>query len=168
MTNIRPRKIIRIDNQLHLEPILKMLDFSGYKWSSGISMSSNQMLSSLSKQLSFCKRLYLFIHGDYTVTYSNDYCDCEDYDCEDYDYFTSAEMLDETEHYVYVASELKIEKVIFNEPATIIFWNDGTKTVVKCQEGDEYDKEKGFAMCITKKFFGNKSNFNNVMKEWVK
>lgn len=31
-------------------------------------------------------------------------------------------------------SKLKVERVIFNAPATIVFWNDGTKTVVKCQE----------------------------------
>lgn len=30
--------------------------------------------------------------------------------------------------------KLKVERVIFNTPATIVFWNDGTKTVVKCQE----------------------------------
>lgn len=33
--------------------------------------------------------------------------------------------------------------VIFNGPATIVFWNDGTKTVVKCSDGDEYDPESG-------------------------
>ena len=31
------------------------------------------------------------------------------------------------------SQKLKIERVIFNAPATIVFWNDGTKTVVKCQ-----------------------------------
>ena len=30
----------------------------------------------------------------------------------------------------------EIKDVIFNEPATIIIWKDGTKTVVKCQEGE--------------------------------
>lgn len=30
--------------------------------------------------------------------------------------------------------KLKVDKVIYNPPATIVFWNDGTKTVVKCQE----------------------------------
>ena len=39
----------------------------------------------------------------------------------------------------------KIEKVIFNDPATIVIWADGSKTVVKCQEGDVFDKEKGLA-----------------------
>lgn len=28
----------------------------------------------------------------------------------------------------------QIKNVIFNDPATIVFWKDGTKTVVKCQK----------------------------------
>lgn len=61
----------------------------------------------------------------------------------------------------------EIVRVIFNDPATIVIWNDGTKTVVKCQEGDTYDAEKGLALCISKKYFGNKGNFNEVFKKWV-
>lgn len=61
----------------------------------------------------------------------------------------------------------KPKKVIFNDPATIVFWNDGTKTVVKCQPGDTYDPEKGLAMCFAKKVLGNKSNFNNEFKKWI-
>ena len=60
-----------------------------------------------------------------------------------------------------------IKKVIFNDPATIVYWKDGTKTVVKCQEGDTYDKEKGLAMCVAKKFFGNKGNFNKVFNKFI-
>ena len=60
-----------------------------------------------------------------------------------------------------------IKKVIFNDPATIVYWKDGTKTVVKCQDGDVYDKEKGLAMCVTKKFFGNKGNFNKVFNKFI-
>lgn len=62
---------------------------------------------------------------------------------------------------------LEIERVIFNDPATIVIWKDGTKTVVKCQEGDVYDAEKGLALCISKKALGNKGNFNEVFKKWV-
>lgn len=29
--------------------------------------------------------------------------------------------------------KLSIDKVIFHAPATIVYWSDGTKTVVKCQ-----------------------------------
>ena len=61
-----------------------------------------------------------------------------------------------------------IKKVIFNDPATIVIWGDDSKTVVKCQNGEKFDKEKGLALCYMKKMLGNKSNFNNVFKEWIK
>ena len=51
--------------------------------------------------------------------------------------------------------ELKVKKIIFNNPATIVFWSDGTKTVVKCGKDDTYDKEKGFYIACAKKLFGN-------------
>lgn len=62
---------------------------------------------------------------------------------------------------------VKIEKVIFNDPATIVIWSDNTKTIVKCQPGDTYSKELGLAMCISKKFLGNKGNFNEEFKKWL-
>ena len=61
----------------------------------------------------------------------------------------------------------EIKNVIFNDPATIVFWVDGTKTVVKCQEGDIYDPEKGMAMAIAKKALGNQGNYCNVFNKWV-
>lgn len=60
-----------------------------------------------------------------------------------------------------------IKQVIFNNPATIVFWADGTKTVVKCQDGDTYSPEVGIAMCYMKKALGNKSNFNNTFKKHI-
>ena len=60
-----------------------------------------------------------------------------------------------------------IKKVIFNDPATIVIWNDDTKTIVKCQPGDTYSKELGLAMCISKKYLGNKGNFNEEFKKWI-
>lgn len=62
---------------------------------------------------------------------------------------------------------VEITKVIFNDPATIVIWADGTKTVVKCQPGDTYSKETGLALCIAKKYLGNKGNFNEVFKKWI-
>lgn len=49
---------------------------------------------------------------------------------------------------------IKFKEVIFNGPATIIYWKDGTKTVVKCTEGDTYNPEVGIAMATLKKIFG--------------
>lgn len=64
-------------------------------------------------------------------------------------------------------SRFAIKQVIFNNPATIILWADGTKTVVKCQDGDQFIPETGIAMCFMKKALGNKSNFNNTFKKHV-
>lgn len=67
-------------------------------------------------------------------------------------------------------AELKrfeIKKVIFSNPATIVIWADGTKTVVKCQEGDVYSKETGLALCFAKRALGNKGNFNDVFHKWI-
>lgn len=60
----------------------------------------------------------------------------------------------------------KIEKVIFNNPATIVYWHDGTKTVVKAQDGEPFDKEKGLAMAFMKKVCGNKGSYNEIFKEF--
>lgn len=60
-----------------------------------------------------------------------------------------------------------IKKVIFNDPATIVLWTDESKTVVKCQDGDIYDPEKGLAMAISKKALGNKGNYCNEFKKWL-
>ena len=60
-----------------------------------------------------------------------------------------------------------IKDVIFHDPATIVLWEDGTKTVVKCQNDDRYDPEKGLAMCIAKKVLGNKGNYYNTFTKWL-
>lgn len=52
---------------------------------------------------------------------------------------------------------LTIKKIMYKPPATIVFWNDGTKTVSVCEKGDEYNKELGFALCVLKKKYDNKT-----------
>lgn len=62
-----------------------------------------------------------------------------------------------------------IKDVIFNDPATIVYWVDGTKTVVKAHN-EKFDPEKGLAMAICKRFLGSNksgSNFNNIFKKWL-
>ena len=60
-----------------------------------------------------------------------------------------------------------IEKVIFNDPATIVLWEDGSKTVVKVQDGDTFDKEKGLAMALLKKLLGNNGSYYKEIKRWT-
>ena len=62
-----------------------------------------------------------------------------------------------------------IKNVIFSGPCTIVQWSDGDKTIVRC-ENEDFDKEKGLAMAIVKKFFGtneSKSNYNDIFKKWI-
>lgn len=58
-----------------------------------------------------------------------------------------------------------IKNVIFNPPATIVFWSNGDKTVVKCDKTEEFDPEKGMAMAVSKHALGNKGAYYN---EFVK
>ena len=74
---------------------------------------------------------------------------------------TGYHYVDEGESYLPA-----IQKVIFNDPATIVIWADGTKTVVKC-DCELYDPEKGLAMAISKKALGNKGNYYETFKKWV-
>lgn len=60
-----------------------------------------------------------------------------------------------------------IKNVIFNPPATIVFWTDGSKTVVKCNAKNEFDPEKGLAMAIAKRCAGNSDDFYKEIKKWV-
>lgn len=60
-----------------------------------------------------------------------------------------------------------ITKVVFNDPATIVLWNDGSKTVVKCNPEDKFDPEKGLAMACMKKLFGNKGYYNDIFRKWL-
>lgn len=67
-----------------------------------------------------------------------------------------------------------IKKVIFSGPATIVLWNDGTKTMVKlCTDEinlqDEMYEElrwNGLALCISKKVMGNTGNYKKIFKQW--
>ena len=53
----------------------------------------------------------------------------------------------------------EIREVIFDDPATIVYWTDNTKTVVKTHE-EEFSKEHGLAMAIARKYFqGNRTQF---------
>ena len=61
---------------------------------------------------------------------------------------------------------LTVKKVIYNGPATIILWNDGTKTVVKCKEGDPYSPEAGFALAVLKRLTGN--DFHKYLRKVTK
>lgn len=64
-------------------------------------------------------------------------------------------------------NEGRIKDVKFSGPATIVFWTDGTKTVVKCRKGDKFDPEKGIAMACAKKLLGNEDGYHKEIAKRI-
>lgn len=58
-------------------------------------------------------------------------------------------------------------KVIFSGGATIILWDDGTKTVAKCHGGDEFDPLFGIMACIVRKITGNRGHGVNDNEQLI-
>lgn len=63
-------------------------------------------------------------------------------------------------------SNTYIKEVIYSDPATIVFWSDGTKTVCKCKSPDTYSEEIGLALCILKKLYGA-TNLKKLFEDWI-
>lgn len=59
---------------------------------------------------------------------------------------------------------LGVKQVIFSGPKTIVFWIDGTKTIVSCGEGDSNDPYAGFCAAVTKRVFGSTSQAKKVLE----
>lgn len=52
-------------------------------------------------------------------------------------------------------------RYIINKGATILFWEDGTKTIVKKSKDDKYDKRLGFLTAYFQKNCGMSKNKAN-------
>ena len=87
-----------------------------------------------------------------------------------YDFVYSPLWLDKVEEgrCEVKVSEGRIKDVKFSGPATIVFWTDGTKTVVKCRKGDKFDPEKGIAMACAKKLLGNEDGYHKEIAKYAK
>ena len=55
------------------------------------------------------------------------------------------------------------KEIIYNDAATIVYWADGTKTVVKCNENDEYSEYAGFVAAVAKKMYGGANAINRLI-----
>lgn len=62
------------------------------------------------------------------------------------------------------ADHLNVDRIIFSPPATIVFWKDGTKTVVKCADGEPFSEYNGFAAALLKKVFGSNSAVKKIIQ----
>lgn len=55
-----------------------------------------------------------------------------------------------------------VKRIVYHDPATIVFWQDGTKTVVKCMDGEPFERYAGFCAALAKKVFGSTSKAKKV------
>lgn len=65
-------------------------------------------------------------------------------------------------HYYALTSP---EKIIKNNRTTVVIWSDKTKTIVRCEEGKEYDVYEAFTAALAKKLFQNNSRLKRMIKE---
>lgn len=49
--------------------------------------------------------------------------------------------------------EVYIKEVLYSNPATVIFWSDGTKTSSKSDNFDSYNPYAGLVLCVLKKMY---------------
>ena len=57
-----------------------------------------------------------------------------------------------------------IKQVIFNDPATIVTFSDGTKVCVKANENDKFSKEVGLMYALVKRLYANDVDENGYLK----
>lgn len=55
------------------------------------------------------------------------------------------------------------ERIIKNGPAMVVFWKDGTKTVVKRKKGEPDNIYHAFTAALAKKIFGSNSKVNSIV-----
>lgn len=56
------------------------------------------------------------------------------------------------------------DRILKSGNATIVFWKDGTKTVVKLPEGDTPDDYSAFTAALAIKIFGANSRVKKIIK----
>ena len=55
------------------------------------------------------------------------------------------------------------KRIIKNGPAMVVFWKDGTKTVVKRKKGEPDNIYHAFTAALAKKIFGSNSKINSIV-----
>lgn len=58
-----------------------------------------------------------------------------------------------------------ITKILYNNPATVVFWSDGTTTKNVCPPDTLYNPDAGLAFCMLKKLMGG-DNVAKLFNDW--
>lgn len=90
-------------------------------------------------------------------------CGCDN--CKCFDECFADEIYHDPEYVPPMWGIPDIDRVVFSDPATIVFWEDGTKTVVKCAKDQTFERYAGFIAACAKKMFGSTSRAKAIMEE---
>ena len=78
--------------------------------------------------------------------------------------YLSSPTFDKLEDIPQFRTSNLIKRVVFSDRKTIILWNDGSKTMVSCAEGEQLDPYMGFCAAFTKGFFESKHQVEKMVK----
>lgn len=67
--------------------------------------------------------------------------------------------------YGALGNKVYIKKVLYNNPATIVFWSDGTQTRNICPPDTPYSSDAGLAFCMLKKLMGG-NEMAKLFNDW--
>ena len=88
-------------------------------------------------------------------------------DEDSYNYFITSANYDHSSTLAKNSTDYRPKRVIFNPPATVVFWKDGTKTVVKSMEGDQFNPYYGFVCALAKKIYGSNSAVKSIVSKYM-
>ena len=88
-----------------------------------------------------------------------------------YAFEANPEMFGDVEKYMYadimscLSTGLEPQRILYSGNRTIVFWNDGDKTIVKCAEGQQFDEYNGFVAALAKKLYGSTSKAKKIISK---
>lgn len=74
----------------------------------------------------------------------------------------------EKEKNIMSTINFRVKKIMHNGPATIVFWKDGTKTVVRLKDGDKYDPYAAFTAAVAKRLYGKTVKISEIVDRYSK
>ena len=64
----------------------------------------------------------------------------------------------------FILDKFAPKRILRHGPATIVFWQDGTKTIVKLSDGEEDNAYAAFTAALAIKIFGSNSKLKKIVK----
>ena len=65
---------------------------------------------------------------------------------------------------IYGSKVPMVNRILVSGICTIVFWLDGTKTIVRCKADTEFNVYSAFTAALAQKIYGSNSQVNKVIK----